>query len=205
MDRLVYQYRYSERLKALIESLLSESGDLRDQLQRLPDRLNIETQVGVQLDGIGEYLGAPRPRVAAGEDEAFAFSGPATGLGFNEGQFVGLFTDFDDAEALSDSDYRAVLRAARNANRSNCNLFDLEQFFAEAVGLPVVLGVEHRRIEAVVPRPLFQFEQRIVELLAPVRAGTELVITVDSELSGYLDATDGLYTTVNFTIPGLIG
>lgn len=184
VNRLVYQYRHAERFKALIVALYEEEASLLAlQNSRLSDRLNIDTQVGVQLDGIGEFLGAPRPGIVEGEDEAFAFAGATSGLGFGEGRFISSFTTFDNAVPVNDVDYRPVLRAAQISNVSNSSILALEQFFMGALGIIAEIENGDGFVNIRLPRELRQFEQRIVDTLVPRAAGRVYNITTAEGLT----------------------
>lgn len=205
LDRLIYRYRNAPRYQQVLLAFAAERQELVDTLDQMRDRLNLETQTGALLDGIGDILGAPRPRVSEGEDSAFAFEGPTAGLGFGEGRFVSVGTVFEDATPLPDADYRQFLRAARDSNSSNCSISDLERFFLVALGIPVILGSGHRSIQAVVPRPLRAYELRIVQARAPIRAGVELELTVDPDFIPLLNAVHVWYIAMHVTVPNNMG
>lgn len=178
-DRLVYQYRYAERFKQLLAIKRQRKVELREMFNRLLTRLDIDESSGAQLDGIGEIINAPRPAIAQGEDDAFAFSGPTSGLGFDEGKFVSLFTNFEDATPVNDVEYRRVLRAAIISNRASGTRPDIIQFFVQALGLEPQVSITTGLVTVTIERALLQFEQRIVDSLAPLAAGVTLEIAVN--------------------------
>ncbi len=71
LSRLAYQFTDSERLIVFLESILAELDELEVSRLQLDTERYIDTAIGVQLDGIGEILGLPRPvldGVIAGDD-----------------------------------------------------------------------------------------------------------------------------------------
>lgn len=61
LARLLYQYKNSSNLQGLITGLFgTQVQELEDALWPLFDRLNIDTQEGTQLDGIGSIVGQTR-------------------------------------------------------------------------------------------------------------------------------------------------
>ena len=58
--RLPEQFKGKERIVALVRSLVSEAQTVEDAEFPMLDLLNIDTQIGEQLDGIGDILTEPR-------------------------------------------------------------------------------------------------------------------------------------------------
>lgn len=95
--RLLDQYRESAKLKALLRSVIDNPGqNVRDVLEQLRGRLDIDAMSGVQLDRIGDIIGRPRPFVLD-----FAESGDA--FEFTELQFAaasgGTVADISDPDS----------------------------------------------------------------------------------------------------------
>ncbi len=61
LSRLPEQFRDSENLKHLIQIFLEEIQELEDSISELQRQLNVDSAVGVQLDGLGEDAGVKRP------------------------------------------------------------------------------------------------------------------------------------------------
>lgn len=68
LDRLLYQYKAAENLKAIVAKLAEQSQDEEDTLQDVMSYENLAIAVGEQLDGYGAVLGVSRGTMA---DDAY--------------------------------------------------------------------------------------------------------------------------------------
>lgn len=147
--RLLDQYRESVRLKALLNSLIDgPSVTIQSALQQLKGRLDIDSMVGAQLDGIGSIIGRPRPFVLdfAEAGDAFEFkdipnpSDPTRSFGSltvpdSGGKFAALTGNI----LMADGDYRILLRAAIFSNTTAATVPDIEVYGTAVLGFPVTV------------------------------------------------------------------
>jgi len=179
LDRLLYQYRHSPNIQALLRALLAEYqvfGEVSDDLR---SRLDIALSEGVQLDGIGEIVDRPRPRtVQIAAEDAFALSGgPGSGLSSlaeptQGGRFVGI--DGLLVGDMPDEEYRTLLRATIFANYARSTIDNLAQYGDFVIGeeVNVVAAVGWADLSS--PRPLQSWEIKIIRQTFPVAAGVRL-------------------------------
>jgi len=176
LDRLLYQYRHSPNIRALLRALLAEYqlfGEVSDDLRT---RLDIALSEGAQLDGIGEIVDRPRPRtVQIASEDAFAFGG-GPGDGFSSlsnptqgGRFVGI--DGLLVGDMPDEEYQTLLKATIFANYAKSTADNLSQYGAFVIdkGVNIVAGVGW--VDFSSPRPLQSWEVSIIRQTFPVAAG----------------------------------
>lgn len=192
---LMYQYQDSPRVRDLILEFTREFCSLQVACEQLETRLDVELSEGVQLDLIGEIVGAPRPRtMQASDEDTFVFddpdgTGPWGGLGLGwsgvgrgeiGGRFVGLSGLL--VGAMPDADYRVLIRARIFTNAAKGTVDDLVGFLNFAIGgqgnnvINEVVG----EVTLVVGRNLSPTELAIVELMAPVAAGIRLAEVIQA-------------------------
>jgi hypothetical protein len=121
LSRLAYQFKDSENFNSFIESFLSEYQELYESELQLLNERYLDTAIGVQLDGIGEIVGLPRPEEAADVAGVFGFLNDPTSLGFTTlstpsvgGNFISIFAS---KTPINDELYRLLLRAKVIENR----------------------------------------------------------------------------------------
>jgi len=73
-DNIATEYRYSENLKRYVHALLCDHDVLDAIFMAIADRLNLDTQKGVNLDRIGEIVGQSRNVVMPRPIKFFGFS-----------------------------------------------------------------------------------------------------------------------------------
>lgn len=83
-------------------------------LESMPGLYDLDAAVGVQLDAVGLWVGAPRTIQTALPNVWFTFNTP--GLGFNQGVWRGNFDPTTGATVLGDDVYRLYLRAVIGAD-----------------------------------------------------------------------------------------
>ena len=165
-SRLLDQYKGSPKLVALLKALIDTPyQELSAALGQLRGRLDIDTMSGLQLDGIGQILGQPRPQVLdfaeAGQAFEFIEDGMAgtvwddTGTWDDAGTWVdgsdpnkafssldapdqgGRFAGLATNQLMGDADYRVLLRARILANTTAATIPDLEAYGTAVLGVPV--------------------------------------------------------------------
>lgn len=179
--RLLDQYRESTNLKALLKALVdAPSHNIRDVLESLRGRLDIDAMSGVQLDLIGDIIGRPRPFVLdfAESGDAFEFtdvtSGSTAAKGFSSlnssDQGGGFVTDVTNA-GMSDLDYRFLLKAQIFANTTAATVEDIERYGATILGTPVRVVNSHTSIGVQVAGRLTPVQKGIIRDTLQAAAG----------------------------------
>ena len=188
--RLMYQYQDSPRMRDLMLTLTNEYCALGQVQVDMMTRLDVDTSVGMQLDLIGVIVGAPRPLTEQlGDEESFVFDDPegegpwaGAGLGWSGvgrgdigGRFVG--TGGLLVGAMSDIDYRTLIRARIFSNRSKGTVDEINEFLQYVLGpgghYVEVSSTQAPWISIHVDHNLTSTETAILELLTPVAAGAE--------------------------------
>lgn len=180
LEKLIYQYQNSPRVRALCEALLAEYGDIAGVIAELRTRLDIETSRGVQLDGIGEIVGRPRPQTVSIDDsEAFAFDGPDPGAGFSAtdrpdigGRFVGVNGLI--IGAMPDDQYRVLIRATIFANYAKSTLDNIAAYGRFVLGAEISVTESVGVVSISVGRALAIWEIDIIQQTIPLAAGVRL-------------------------------
>ncbi len=123
LGRLAFQFNNSEKLKGLIETQLIDFQELDNTFNDLLDNRSIDTAIGVQLDGIGQILGLPRPLLPIDVAGVFGFFSDPTSKSFgdiNDPLIGGNFVDFSATSQIANDDtYRKLLKAKAVINRSS--------------------------------------------------------------------------------------
>lgn len=94
---------------AVLMSLLQPIVDLQTSLAYLPDKFDIDTATGVQLDTIGEWLNRSR-NISTPIDNVY-FSFDIAGIGFDQGLIFGPYVPATGITSLDDEHYRLLLYA----------------------------------------------------------------------------------------------
>lgn len=102
---------HAERPKfmAVIAALLQPLADIKATIESIPSLFDLDVAVGVQLDTVGEWIGQSRYLSVPLTDVYFSLD--TTGLGFDEGTWLGPFDPVTGLVALPDDAYRTLLRA----------------------------------------------------------------------------------------------
>ena len=128
MSRLAYQFKNSVKFQEFIEAFLAEYEELRISGLQLLNERYLNDAVGVQLDGIGEIVGLPRPEKAVDIAGLFGFLDDPTALGFgdvDDSEIGGNFWDGISATVLiGDNLYRLLIRAKIIENKTAMTVDD---------------------------------------------------------------------------------
>jgi len=128
LSRLAYQFKSSTKFQEFLEAFLQQLQDLSiSELQLLNERY-LNTAIGVQLDGVGEIVGLPRPEKAVGVAGLFGFLDDTTALGFGDitdTEIGGNFWDgVSDYILVGDNLYRLLIRAKIIENKTAMTVED---------------------------------------------------------------------------------
>ncbi len=123
LGRLAFQFNNSEKLKDLIETQLIDFQELDNTFNDLLNNRSLDTAIGIQLDGIGQILGLPRPLLPIDVVGTFGFFSDPTSKSFgdiNDPLIGGNFVDFSATRQIANDDtYRKLLKAKAVINRSS--------------------------------------------------------------------------------------
>lgn len=177
IDRLIWQYRDKPNVRALIASVLVEFDNIGGALDALRTRLDIDLSQGVQLDGIGELIGMPRPiTVSIDPTDVFAFDDTDDAKGFSGvgrpdvgGRMIGLNGLI--IGPMPDAEYRTLLRATIFATSGLSDVDHLSGYGNAVTEGDVFLteGVGHVNLN--LPRPVSSTEADLIRDTFPVAAG----------------------------------
>ena len=128
ISRLAYQFKNSVKLQEFLEAFLAEFEELRISGLQLLNERYLNDAVGVQLDGIGEIVGLPRPEKDVDIAGLFGFLDDPTALGFGDitdSDIGGNFWDgVSDFVLVGDNLYRLLIRAKIIENKTAMTVDD---------------------------------------------------------------------------------
>ena len=108
------EHQSAPRFMAMVSLLAQWAVDRQNMLASIPGLYDIDDAVGSQLDAVGLWVGASRNLSVPLTDVYFSFD--ETGLGFDEGTWLGPFDPTTGLTALPDAQYRILLYATIAAN-----------------------------------------------------------------------------------------
>jgi len=142
LSRLAYQFETSENFKGFLTSFLTEFQELEISGLQLLNERYLDTSQGVQLDGIGEIVGLPRPTKDIDVAGIFGFLNDPTSLGFGtilDSDIGGNFWNGMSNEVLIGDDlYRLLIRAKIIENQTAMIVDDTTRLISFTFGnIPV--------------------------------------------------------------------
>lgn len=145
-------FRDKPNFIAALTAALQPFADSLAQINDIPSKYDVDTAVGVQLDVVGEWVGAGRSLRVPLTGVYFSFNTP--NLGFNEGIWKGKYDPDTGLIQLPDDQYRILIKAKIANNQWDGTLesaysiysqiFDVggNSFFLQDLGnLTIALGV----------------------------------------------------------------
>jgi hypothetical protein len=117
-SHLLAQYQDKPIMYALIESICEEMDEIDVVINDLNTKRWIDTAEGVQLDGIGTIIDRDRIISNSVQLTFFGFEGQPNAKGFGQARFRSSEESYLSSSALSDEEYRLVLRAKIFKNSS---------------------------------------------------------------------------------------
>jgi hypothetical protein len=175
-NRLLEQYRGSPLLIAMIKALVDHPIEkIRLALESLYGRLAIDTSEGVQLDRIGDIVGARRPVALV---QTVYYTDEDGSLIEDEGQ-AGTYWASDAVTPdggfpfvpMSDEDYRLFLRAIIFQNVSGASVPELERYSQLLLGVPASVLDGFTTVDLQFPIPLNAAQQAIIMQTFKAAAG----------------------------------
>jgi hypothetical protein len=180
ISKVLFQYRNSPKVLALIRAFIAEYPFLSEVIKSLETRLDIDLSEGVQLDGIGEIVGRPRPLTEEIKpDDVFTFLG-ADGLGFSSldrpdigGRFQGLAGGIF-LGPMPDADYRILLRATIYANHATSTVDSLSTYVLFVLGVAARVYTHVGWVDMTFQTPVNKVWLKIIDDFMPIAAGIGL-------------------------------
>lgn len=108
------EHQSAPKFMAMVSLLAQWAVDRRNMLASIPGLYDIDNAVASQLDAVGLWVGASRKLSVPLTDVYFSFD--ETGLGFDEGTWLGPFDQTSGLVSLPDAQYRILLYATIAAN-----------------------------------------------------------------------------------------
>lgn len=180
VERLAYQFESSTTFQEFIESFLQQLQDLNtSELQLLNERY-LDTAIGVQLDGIGEIVGLPRPEKDVDVAGLFGFLNDPTALGFGDIADLDVGGNFWDGVGstvlIGDDLYRTLLRAKIIENKTAMTVDDTLRLISFTFGNALVRYFQSANLEPRydIVKNLTPFEEDLLPDL-PVLIGIDSV------------------------------
>ena len=129
------EYQNSPNFLAMLKLYAQWSCDRQNLLASLPGLFDLGAAVGSQLDIVGQWVGITRYLQEALTGVYFSFD--TTGVGFDQGVWLGPYDPTTGLVALPDSEYRIVLQAKVAANQWDGSVGEvysiLEQIYGDVV------------------------------------------------------------------------
>lgn len=154
-DEIATEYRAAENLKGYVAALLCDHDVLDSLFVLIADRLNIDTQEGVNLDRIGKLVGQERGVINASGVAFFGFAPHPQAKSFgdpNDPAIGGRFRAPGEAltgnKTLTDPEYRIFIRARIFKNHARSTPDELITFLKLILGSDTPVYVQTAR-----PRP----------------------------------------------------
>lgn len=123
LNRLAYQFETSVKFREFITSFLNEFQELYESDLQLLNNRYLNVAEGVQLDGIGEIVGLPRPSKDLDVAGLFGFLNDTTSLGFSSTSDIAqgghFWSGTPDQVPIDDESYRLLIRAKIIENQTS--------------------------------------------------------------------------------------
>lgn len=153
-DKIATEYRAAENLKGYVAALLCDHDVIDSLFALIADRLNIDTQEGVNLDRIGKLVGQPRGVINASDVAFFGFAPHPQAKSFGDpldpsvgGRFRSPGEPLTGNKPLNDEEYRVFIRARIFKNHARSTPDELIRFLKLILGadMPVYLQTARPR------------------------------------------------------------
>lgn len=115
LKRVPWQHRDRPKFKATLQALLDPLAQLGTLMEETPQKYDLWTAVGQQLDTVGEWVGCSRYIDTPLEDVYFTWQG-TTATGWGAGQWKGRYDPASGLVALDDDTYRTLIMLQIAAN-----------------------------------------------------------------------------------------
>lgn len=174
------EYRNAAKLRGYVAALLCDHDVLDSLFVLISDRLNIDTQVGKNLDRIGKLVGQERGVISASDVAFFGFAPHPQANSFGDpndsgkgGRFRAPGESLTGNKPLLDSEYRIFIRARIFKNHARSLPDEIIRF------LKIILGADTPvYLETANPRPghgLISFGRRLNLNEQYLLTGTDLI------------------------------
>ncbi len=130
LQLITSEHRDKPLFTAVMTALLTPIVDRINLLKSFPELYDLDSAVGKQLDGVGEWVGISRNLAVPLTDVYFTWDGPAL-LGWDSGSWMGPFDPSTGLVSLPDDEYRQLIKAKIAANRWTGGIFDAEVIWSQ--------------------------------------------------------------------------
>lgn len=120
------------KFMAMVAQTCQPFADMTEEYNDVDELYDIDTAVGVQLDTIGQWIGLGRMLQVPLTGVYFSFD--TSGLGFDQGVWLGPFDSPTQLVQMGDETYRTVLKAKVLANRFDGTIPTYESILNAAYG-----------------------------------------------------------------------
>lgn len=131
VGKITAEHADKPKFAAMVSAVARCFVDAQNGLTSMPAALDLDHAVGVQLDGVGKWVGVSRNVDTPLAGVYFSFD--TTGVGFDSGVWKGPFDPDTGITSLDDETYRLLIRAKIGANHWDGTLAGskaiLEQIF----------------------------------------------------------------------------
>lgn len=142
-SRLLEQFKNSTNLRALIELMIAQFTEVQVAIFDLMVAFDLEDAEGAQLDIIGRHVGLPRPSIDSGLFDYFGYQGAPGAKGYGSisapevgGVYLSKFGATSGLVAMTDTEYRAHIRAKIVRNRGNGTAEDMLEIIRLVIPSP---------------------------------------------------------------------
>lgn len=140
-SEIATEYRNAKNLRGYVAALLCDHDVLDSLFILIADRLNIDTQEGVNLDRIGEIVGQPRGVINASDVAFFGFAPHPQAKSFGDpsdpgvgGRFRSPGEPLTGNKPLNDEEYRVFIKARIFKNHARSTPDELIRFLKLILG-----------------------------------------------------------------------
>lgn len=116
------------KFSAMVALVAGCFSDATNSFQSLEEALNLDTAVGAQLDILGLWIGLSRNLEVP---FSVYFSFDISGLGFDQGNWIGPYDPSSGLTQMDDATYRQMLKAKIGANRWDGSMPSFRTILAE--------------------------------------------------------------------------
>jgi len=185
-SRLLNQFQDALNLNALLEAIIERFEDTDIVLEGLLLRRTISTAEGIWLDQVGDILGFPRPSAGVPDNEAFTLKSIGdpdnadlglSSLGALDGGKLSYRYVSTVETYATDSVYRDYLYGKANATKAEVTIPSIYLWIKNTFSVESkVTSPDTSSIDVELVTALTSSQRKVVEQLAPVKAGVVLEI-----------------------------
>ena len=132
LGRITGEHSDKPKFMATLRAVLQPIVDVINAAERLPADFDLDVAVGIQLDIVGQWVGATRYVSTSLTGVYFALD--TEGVGFDQGVWQGRFDPDNGVSALDDETFRMLIRARIAANHWDGTLGTSKAIYSHIFG-----------------------------------------------------------------------